>query len=36
VPEAQAEAVSFGEERPKSTGTDESAFAENRRADIVY
>jgi len=36
VPEAQAEAVSFGEERPKATGTDESSFAENRRADIVY
>jgi peptidoglycan-associated lipoprotein len=36
VPEAQAEAVSFGEERPKSTGTDDASFAENRRADIVY
>ena len=36
VPEAQAEAVSFGEERPKATGTDESSLAENRRADIVY
>jgi len=36
VPEAQAEAVSFGEERPKSTGTDEASLAENRRADIAY
>jgi peptidoglycan-associated lipoprotein len=36
VADAQIEAVSFGEEKPKSTGTDEAAFAENRRADIVY
>jgi peptidoglycan-associated lipoprotein len=36
VPEAQMEAVSFGEEKPKATGNDEAAFAQNRRADIVY
>lgn len=36
VADAQIEAVSFGEEKPKSSGTDEGAFAENRRADIVY
>jgi len=30
------ETVSFGEERPRSTGHDEAAWAENRRADIVY
>ncbi|MDB5805170.1 MAG: pal [Betaproteobacteria bacterium] len=36
VGETQLEAVSYGEERPKSTGHDESAWAENRRADIVY
>lgn len=36
VADAQIEAVSFGEEKPKSTGADEAAFAENRRADIVY
>ena len=36
VPEAQAEAVSFGEERPKATGTDDASLAENRRADISY
>jgi peptidoglycan-associated lipoprotein len=36
VRETQLEAVSYGEERPKSTGHDESAWADNRRADIVY
>ena len=36
VPEAQIEAVSFGEEKPKATGSDEASFAENRRADLVY
>ena len=36
VPEAQMEAVSLGKEKPKATGSDEAAFAENRRADIVY
>ncbi len=33
---AQIEAVSYGAERPKSEGHDESAWAENRRADIRY
>lgn len=36
VPEAQMEAVSLGKEKPKATGSDEAAFTENRRADIVY
>jgi peptidoglycan-associated lipoprotein len=36
VPESQMEAVSFGKEKPKATGHDEAAWAENRRADIVY
>jgi peptidoglycan-associated lipoprotein len=36
VTEAQVESVSFGEERPRANGKDEAAFAENRRADIVY
>lgn len=36
VPEAQMESVSFGKEKPKAMGSDESAFAENRRADIAY
>ena len=36
VPEAQVEAVSLGEEKPKATGSDEASWAENRRSDIVY
>ncbi len=36
VPESQLEAVSLGKEKPKATGSDEAAYAENRRADIVY
>jgi len=32
--EAQMEAVSFGEERPAATGSDESAWAKNRRAEL--
>ena len=33
---SQIEAVSYGEERPKSDGHDEAAWADNRRADIRY
>jgi peptidoglycan-associated lipoprotein len=36
VSESQMEAVSFGEEKAKATGSDEAAWADNRRADIVY
>jgi peptidoglycan-associated lipoprotein len=36
VPDAQMEAVSLGKEKPKATGSDEAAWAENRRADLVY
>ncbi len=36
VPESQMEAVSLGKEKPKALGNDEAAYAENRRADIVY
>lgn len=36
VQESQIEAVSFGEEKPKAIGSDEAAWAENRRADIAY
>lgn len=36
VTDSQMEAVSFGEEKPKAQGSDEAAWAENRRADIVY
>ena len=34
VPEAQVEAVSFGEERPAAQGADESAWSRNRRAEL--
>lgn len=36
VQDDQMEAVSFGEEKPRSLGTSEQDYAENRRADIVY
>jgi peptidoglycan-associated lipoprotein len=36
VSESQIEAVSLGKEKPKATGSNEAAWAENRRADIVY
>ena len=36
VSDSQIEAVSFGKEKPKATGNNEAAWAENRRADIVY
>jgi peptidoglycan-associated lipoprotein len=36
VKDTQMEAVSFGSEKPKATGHDESAWAQNRRADVVY
>ena len=34
--DAQIEAVSLGKEQPMATGHDESAWSQNRRADIVY
>lgn len=34
--DSQIETVSFGKEKPKNPGHDESAWAENRRDDIVY
>jgi peptidoglycan-associated lipoprotein len=34
VPETQLEAVSFGEERPAAQGSDEAAWAKNRRAEL--
>ena len=34
--DGQLEAVSWGEERPVASGHDEAAWAQNRRADIVY
>lgn len=36
VSEAQMEAISYGEEKPASSGTSESALARNRRAEINY
>ncbi len=34
VSESQVEAVSFGKERPAAQGSDESAWAKNRRAEL--
>ncbi|MDR2173048.1 MAG: peptidoglycan-associated lipoprotein Pal [Burkholderiales bacterium] len=34
--ESQIETVSFGKEKPRNPGHDETAWAENRRTDIVY
>lgn len=36
VQDKQMEAVSLGKEKPKAEGHDEAAWAQNRRADIVY
>jgi peptidoglycan-associated lipoprotein len=36
VSDTQMEAISLGKEKPKATGSGEEAWAENRRADIVY
>ncbi len=36
VSDDQMEAVSLGKEKPKAEGNNEAAWAENRRADIVY
>ena len=36
VAEAQISTVSYGEERPAVAGSDEQAYAANRRVEIVY
>jgi peptidoglycan-associated lipoprotein len=36
VSDAQVEAVSFGKEKPVASGSDEAAWAKNRRAEINY
>jgi peptidoglycan-associated lipoprotein len=36
VSDTQMEAVSFGEEKPRNEGDNEQAYAQNRRADVVY
>ena len=34
--ESQLEAVSFGKEKPRASGSNETAWAENRRVDLAY
>lgn len=36
VADSQMEAVSFGEEKPAAAGGDETAWSQNRRAEIAY
>ncbi|WP_250472977.1 peptidoglycan-associated lipoprotein Pal [Caballeronia sp. GAFFF1] len=36
VADSQMEAVSLGKEKPMATGHDDSSYAQNRRADLVY
>jgi peptidoglycan-associated lipoprotein len=36
VQESQVALVSYGEERPAATGSDENAWTKNRRVEIVY
>ncbi|MEO7762125.1 MAG: peptidoglycan-associated lipoprotein Pal [Casimicrobiaceae bacterium] len=36
VSEQQVETVSFGKEKPRNPGSNEAAWAENRRSDIIY
>lgn len=36
VKESQMEAISWGREKPKVTGHDEAAWAQNRRVDLGY
>ena len=36
VSDAQMEAISFGEEKPRNEGHTDEAYAENRRTDVVY
>ncbi|MBM3339199.1 MAG: peptidoglycan-associated lipoprotein Pal [Betaproteobacteria bacterium] len=36
VSDTQLEAVSFGEEKPMNQASDEAAYAQNRRAELVY
>jgi len=36
IPKDRIETVSFGKEKPKATGHEESAWSANRRSDILY
>ena len=36
IPADRIETVSYGKEKPKATGHDETSWSENRRSDILY
>jgi peptidoglycan-associated lipoprotein len=36
VKDSQIDAVSYGEEKPRATGHDETSWAQNRRTDLNY
>ena len=36
VKDSQLEAISYGKEKPRATGTTDADYAEDRRVDIVY
>jgi peptidoglycan-associated lipoprotein len=36
VKDSQMEVISWGKEKPKATGNDEAAWAQNRRVDLEY
>jgi peptidoglycan-associated lipoprotein len=36
VADSQIEAISYGKEKPATTGNDEDAYSKNRRAEIAY
>jgi peptidoglycan-associated lipoprotein len=36
IPEAQLESISYGKEKPAAHGSDETAYSQNRRAEITY
>ena len=36
VPTGQMEAVSLGKEKPRASGSEEAAWSQNRRDDIIY
>jgi peptidoglycan-associated lipoprotein len=36
VKDTQMEAISYGKEKPRALGHDETAYAQNRRADLAY
>lgn len=36
VPDSQLESISYGKEKPAALGSDENAYAQNRRAEITY